>query len=459
MSEKARQFRSLLLEPLECRALFSIDGIEVWQFSRQSLNFDLDHFQPAQYRHDDFAIWSGYLHGSSVRNSEHAKDFPDNDFVEKRSPRGHSMHRGRFDNWDAPLPPAESEGPSTESAFVPTQSKPNQHTPLQSKPTQFIIFIDTVPSIPQSHDLTQASVPRSSVDSVNSNRTNNPPTSFDGGSVAFDRAPTAASQNSLAKNSTVRNLSDSTNSTAAPVNRASSTLAPQSFATSPSSGTNTFDFSTLPRSFNEQPALTNSGGQRSDDFRFTNPQTIPSPSDHIFDQAMSEASASVESLESLLSGLAENHRRSRIQSGFDANASSRYEHDWRPNTTSAEVAFAEGGMIALALNRDAALNELEDISDDARSENNAWIANVGIFRAFENGAVAATEYAGVTNRVGKNEGSSTPRSEMTEAESEVADSRLHPLLASTSAALGAVMFGLRRIRKSTPLMFTSRKQR
>jgi hypothetical protein len=112
-------------------------------------------------------------------------------------------------------------------------------------------------------------------------------------------------------------------------------------------------------------------------------------------------------------------------------------------------------MIALALNRDITLSELEDISEDARSENKAWIANVGIFRAFENGAVAATEYSGLTNRVGRNTNSNSTNAELAESEAEVANTQLHPLLASTSAALGAMVFGLRRMRKSSLLMFTT----
>ena len=201
-----------------------------------------------------------------------------------------------------------------------------------------------------------------------------------------------------------------------------------------------------------------------DGFRFTRP--IPVPSDAIADQAVaeqavSEQSSVLESLEKLLPGLAENHLRNRTQNGFDANQpNARQEKNWRPEApASVEVAFADGGMIALALNRDIAMSELKELSDDARSENKAWIANVGIFRAFENGAVAATEYAGLTNRVTRNAASNALPEDESEVEGEVANSQLHPLLASTSAALGAVMLGLRRMRRKTvPLLFASRKR-
>ena len=366
------------------------------------------------------------------------------------------MHRSRFDNWNAPLPQAESEAPTPESA--PKFDQKTEAIPTQPKPNQFVIFINTSPPLTQSHDFVPVSAPRVSVDASSPSRTNNVPTNFEGGNVPHERTPAPPSQNPVSKVASEVKI-DSTNAAAAQANLSTSTLSAQSPSAPPPSGTTVFDFSTRLGIAGERPSAASIASQRVDEFQFTRPQAIPSPSETLFDQAMAERSASVESLENLLSGLAENHRRSRVHNGFETNTNSRNEQGWRPDANSAEVAFAEGGMIALALNRDVALSELEDISEDARSENIAWIANVGVFRALEYGAVAATENAGVTNRAGRTEESSSTTAELAEVEGEVADSRLHPLLASSSAALGAVIFGLRRIRKSTTLMFTSRKRK
>jgi hypothetical protein len=195
----------------------------------------------------------------------------------------------------------------------------------------------------------------------------------------------------------------------------------------------------------------------SDDFRFSRP--LPAPSEAIEDQAITERTTRLESLENFLLSLAENHHRIRSGIGFDVNhRNSRNEVTERPETSMAlEIAVADGGMIALALNRDIIMSQFEDISEEARSEKKAWIANVGIFRAFENGAVAATEYSNLTNRTPPNAGLSSTARES--AEGEVANTQFHPLLASTSAALGAMMLGLRRMRRqSIPLMFTTRKR-
>ncbi len=183
--------------------------------------------------------------------------------------------------------------------------------------------------------------------------------------------------------------------------------------------------------------------------------------DSIVDENLLERAAAVESLETLLSNLAENHRRKQSQAEFNVDKPlTRNDESWRTESSDAQVemAFADGGMISLALNRDVALSELEDVSDVARSENRAWVANVGIFRAFEGGAVAATEYAGLTNRISKNAEARSSTAELSEVEAEVANSQLHPLLASTSAIVGGLMLGLRRMRKATPLMHTLRRR-
>ncbi len=50
----------------------------------------------------------------------------------------------------------------------------------------------------------------------------------------------------------------------------------------------------------------------------------------------------------------------------------------------------EGGMLGLMINRDRSQQDFSEVAEDIRSENMAWMANVGIIRALESGAVAAT---------------------------------------------------------------------
>jgi hypothetical protein len=457
MREKTRQCRSLLLEPLECRTVFSADGLDVSQFSQVIIRFEFEPFQPAQHPRGE---------ATSSGKAQH-DDSPWSKNKPGRWSHGYSMHRGRFN--DLPLPPAESEGnfveaPSGKLAPKPSfDLKPNSdvkpaQVPSHPPITQVLVVVDAVPPspvLPQIRDLT------------GSDRGNNRPNSVSSGSSSFERAPRpqtpatqtlAAAVNPSAMNSVSLGNAASAGNTAAQFNVASpqgNTLAnPSSLVLSAiASHTTTIEFS----SPNANVAERVSSSGLSDDFRFSRP--LPVPAESIVDQAITDRTARLESLENFLLSLAENHHRIRRENGFDVNhRNSRNEVTARPATSMAlEIAVANGGMIALALNRDIATSELEDISEEARSENKAWIANVGIFRAFENGAVAATEYSGLTNRTTRNAGSSSTTRES--AEGEVANSQFHPLLASTSAVLGAMMLGLRRMRrKSIPLMFTSRKR-
>ena len=469
MSEKARQFRSLLLEPLECRSVFSADGIEVWHFSQSSLHFDVDRFQPAQYPRTEAASTDSHVDSQWNRDLEHSSDFDGVKFSGRRSSHGShgigsSMNRGRFN--DAPLPPADGEGPSRDVPTAALDSKPK----FDSKPVQIptrsidsiiVVVSPTLAGLIQSRDSGPANpLSRPQLDSrgaaeVDSLPNSNPTNSNPPGPSSFARVPTSPSSNpSLSSHSQIPAALNSfapLSGATGQVNLASaSSQVSSSVASGLVSGTATFDFS------EKTDGLAKRWGG---DFRFTRP--IPVPTVAIADQALGDQASSLESLEKLLPGLAENHLHNRTQNGFDANQpNARHENNRRPETSaSVEVAFADGGMIALALNRDIAMSDLEELSDDARSENKAWIANVGIFRAFENGAVAATEYAGLTNRVTRNAASSASPQGVSEVEGEVANSQLHPLLASTSAALGVVMFGLRRMRsKTAPLLFSSRKR-
>jgi len=121
------------------------------------------------------------------------------------------------------------------------------------------------------------------------------------------------------------------------------------------------------------------------------------------------------------------------------------------------LSFADGGLIAIALNRDLAIHELGEIAGDDSSENKAWTANVGIFRAFENGALAATHYAGLSNRTARNADLLEAEVSSPDVEAEVSSTPMHPLLTSSSAALGVLLVGLRRFRKSTRRMQSTAK--
>ncbi|MDX1925887.1 MAG: hypothetical protein SFV81_05185 [Pirellulaceae bacterium] len=455
MREKARQFRSLLLEPLECRSVFSVDGLDVWQFTQVTIRFEFEPFQPAQYPRGEAASIGITQHDDSPR-----RNYENNGNKSGRSSHGLPIHRGRFN--DLPLPPAESEGnfieaPSAKLVQKPSLDvKPNSdakpaHVPSQPPITQVLIVVDTVqPSspLPQIRDLTGSD--------RGDNRSITIPNSISSGSGSFERAPRPQTPATLTSPVAAVNASVASN-TAAQFNLAS----PNSTVSSAiAAHTSSIELSSPIANAAER--VSTSG--LADDFRFSRP--LPAPSEAIVEKAITERTASLELLENLLLGLAENHRRVRSENGFDENGfdvnqpNSRSAVTERPETSMGlEIALADGGMIALALNRDIAMSELAEISEEARSENKAWIANVGIFRAFENGAVAATEYSGLTNRMPRNAGSNSAVRELADGETEVANSQFHPLLASTSAALGAMMLGLRRMRrKSVPWMFTTRKR-
>ncbi len=124
----------------------------------------------------------------------------------------------------------------------------------------------------------------------------------------------------------------------------------------------------------------------------------------------------------------------------------------------------EGGMIALTLNREASVQDFNELSDDIRNENVAWMASLGIIRSFESGGLATTEISGLINRTVQTPShvdASTKRAtdDLVELELERAPTRLQPLLASSSIALGAMLFGLRRVRKTVQLQFTSNRSR
>lgn len=447
MREKAKLFRALLLEPLELRAVFSADGLDVWQCVQHSSDVE---YAQLHLPLTDHALATGDI--------DRSHDLQAGIQAGHRS-RGPSQHKHVFDiEFDMPLPPAEGEGrPHDDTArfnFNPLHANPPTRIPNLPSEPGIVIVVDALPNpivFSPPREVIGGNIPRIPADSgsltnVTSRHTNiaeNSSTS----SMTINRVPTADT-----RNSTVGTPAVLTSISVTQANLAIQNLPAMSV------GTATFDFSTRLGSNNVRSTAIDLSHQRTDEFHFTKPLSLSR--DSVIDPALIERASGVASLESLLSDLAENHRRQRTQNGFDANQpDARSGQNWRPehNATPVEIAFAEGGMIALALNRDIAFAELEDTSEVARQERRAWVANVGIYRAFENGAVAVTEHAGLTNRTSPKSESQSIQVDWPEVESELASTPLHPLLASTSAALGLVMFGLRRIRKSVPLMYTSRK--
>ena len=449
MREKAKLFRALLLEPLELRAVFSADGLVVWQCVQPSSDVE---YAQLHLPHTDHTLATGDIVLSN--------DLQAGIQAGHRS-RGPSQHKHVFDiEFDMPLPPAEGEGrPHDDAArfnFNPLHANPPTRIPNVPSEPGIVIVVDALPNpsvFSPPREVIGGNIPRIPADSgsltnvtsrhTNTNFAENSSTS----SMTINRVPTADT----------RNFTVGTPAVLTSISVTQANLAIQN-PPAMSVGTATFDFSTRLGSNNFRSTAIDLSHQRTDEFHFTKPLSLSR--DSVIDPALLERASGVASLESLLSDLAENHRRQRTQNGFDANQpDARSGQNWRPehNAASVEIAFAEGGMIALALNRDIAFAELEDNSEVARQERRAWVANVGIYRAFENGAVAVTEHTGLTNRTSPKSESQSIQVDWPEVESEIASTPLHPLLASTSAALGLVIFGLRRIRKSVPLMYTSRK--
>ena len=456
MREKARLFRALLLEPLECRTVFAAEGLDIWQCVHPSSGVEFNQSQSAQLLHTEHALATdGAVSSNAVHRGIQAG---------QRS-RGTSQHGHVFDcEFDRPLPPAEGEGRLHADAprfnfnppsHIPNQpsgqpnGQPNGPRVLPNEP-RVAIAVDAVPNpivFSPPRDLSGDNIPRAQVELGGSNSGTSRLTTITGNN-SIDQVPTSATPNSV---SVTRVVSTS-------VSVAQANLVAQNFL-AVSAGTTTFDFSAQPTIASENFTLLGSRNQRTGEYHFTKPPSLSA--DAIFDPTLLERATGVASLENLLSDLAENHRRNRTQNEFDTNQpNTRSEQNWRPeqNATSVAISFADGGMIALALNRDKAFAELEDMSEVGLGENRAWVSYVGIYRAFENGAVAATEYARLANRISSNTDLQSTKIDWSEVESEVANTQLHSLLASTSAALGLAMFGLRRLRKSVPLIYTIRKR-
>lgn len=431
MREKARLFRSLMVESLECRSVFSVDGLDVWQCIPDTSRLELDQIEPAQFQRSGQPMTGDDHHshraGSHRRNFDHEFDLP---------PEGEGIAFDVARGLNANLSPR-----------FPTQLTPNQTSSTQSNDPHIVIAVNTLQTqavFSQFNDVNLDNAADFQVDS--GNRT---ASSSSGNSSIGRVAPSP--QNSATATPTISTGNSETQAHL-------TTLSQLSL----SDGTTKFDFSSRLvdnlGANHQRTAATSFSGPRAGNFNFTKPHAFTT--DSLINSDLVERTAGVATVGNLLSQLAESQQHGRTQ--YDANLHfSKSEQAWRPeqNSVSEEVTFADGGMIALALNREMALIELEELSKDAHSEKKAWVANVGIYRAFENDAVAATEYTGMTTRVGRIGESRSTKVDLADGESEVASTQLRPLLASASAAIGVVMFGLRRFRKSVPLlMYTSRKR-
>ena len=161
MSEKAGLFRSLLLEPLECRAVFSVNGLDIWQFIDHSPNLEFDPMQPAQFPSNESA-----KHNLDVDRTDRSRI----NFA--HSPRGTLEQRHhQHDEFDMPLPSAEGEGRPLDNPATGSNSNLPTHLPNQPSETQVVVVVEILPTqsvFSKPGDFNQSNVPRFQMDSSNS---------------------------------------------------------------------------------------------------------------------------------------------------------------------------------------------------------------------------------------------------------------------------------------------------
>lgn len=456
MRKTTRLSRALLLESLEARAVFCVAGHDVLNFAQPALPDEARLFQPAQFQRSELRSTNG--------NKSHAidlhRDAQIGDTHIGQRLRESSQHRRHFE-FDLDMPPPEGEGRPFDSTPSQANSSPladlfNQAREVGrpsllllnsfARPTAEIVSRIEVDSSNLSgsnflsgNNLSGNNLSGSNL-SGNSNGPINQLANGVAGSALLDRLPNAQSAGN-----------------AMPVIATSSAVAQDTLALLSQpilfGGTATFDFSAS-HGNNSEPYSS------IDNQRFGEPQLSKarsSESDAIFDPSLTARGKEIDPLESVLSDLSADHGRPASQ--FVSNAdlpSSRSDQGWREKQAAAPVdyLFADGGMIALTLNRDTSLRDLEEMTDEARNEGKAWIANVGIYRAFENAAVAATEYASLTNRTARST-ESPANAEVSEVEGPLAGTDLRPSV-GFAVALGVLTLGFRRFRKIVPLMYKGR---
>ncbi len=452
MRQKMKAFRSLLLESLENRSLLAAVGFDdAWQFTQHDTRIELRYVQV-----DRAQVGAIFVNVS-----------PTTQLQWKLRPAGRPSAfdvENTFEIEPEGEPPAFIHPPRTsEPGVVPVPPQhANPHPP--EKPTD-------PGSASKGPDRATLAVPNlahptlsilQTIGSNGSRLTNQTPpreislTGTSAGNIQPPYTPIVAPS-----------INNSVNSQS---NQAGSSSLANAVRDVFNSSQVTFDFSVSERG-NDSFASVISNNATDATFRFSRSglsqndgNSVKSDAaNRILDQALAAQVAGKASLEGLLSDLAEDHYRSRSSQAFDANQpssqfDSRRHTDFENNSDVAELAFAGGGLIALALNRDSGPMDLAQVAEDVHRENRTWVANVGVYREFENAAIAATDF--VATRFSGAISRSTRTAAFTEdtnrSQTEVGDAKVHPLLASSTAALGVMLFSLRRVRKNVRLMYTKR---
>ncbi len=448
MREKNRLSRSLRLESLETRTVFSVDGFdEAPRSVVLTPQITVKHYHSASVQFT--AIWISTFPKREVdfgspRNGSNPPDLRDfHDDHGLPSPEGEPSSNGAIPRPVAPV--------------APTQSRPDS---IQRPTNGITLEKPNVAIIPPPNPTVDLAAKPTSVTRVNS------PTR-----AAGDIGPTSINQLSNLLNSGTSVLL---------ANKSTPTIAPQP-ATSPLSSFGTPNLSVLGASnFSMPEALfdfsARAGGELSnrlslgnlpnDDFKFSQPILRSSDSTlaaDLVDRAMVDGGQGTASLDKLLSLLANRHRQSQFRSEPESVGSiSRFEavqkHLQNSEIAEWEAAYDGGGMIALALNRDLTPSDLDELAKSVHRENSAWVASVGIFRALETVSSDTTEPA-VQNELADLDSKLGTGTELggpanSDATTDTADTRFHPAIASSTALVGAVLLSLRRIRKSARLQYT-----
>ncbi len=454
MREKTRLFRSLLLESLETRTVFAVDGfdggshlvtpnarIDITRYHNDGMQVSTIVITVAFLsRGDDFGgPWGGEV-------PPRFADFEDDhELIPEGEGPGPDL---------APRPDRPSRPPNTTDLNPPALSftpvAPSTNFPtilLSSKPT-------TVPRIDSTPPVASDAAPSTITPSHN----------LPGGSLASGSLANTALANPSLTNRAAPTL------VAQPANSQSSLLAASTLSALGSEG-----FAKADVSFDLSTSIGNDltrrltpSHLRANDFRFTrNSQSI---GDSILEPALVDRAIGAASLDKLLSDLANKHRQHKSGNDSEREHSNRNEFAHRQHhqdSQSAEIdaAYAEGGLIAMTLNRDIAPTDLDALATNLHQENKAWVASVGVFRAFESSAMAVTEGARRNNGSSQTTQGANSLADRTEfnvadmnaADLEASETRFNPFLASSTVALGAVLFSLRRIRHSARLMYTTRQ--
>jgi hypothetical protein len=180
----------------------------------------------------------------------------------------------------------------------------------------------------------------------------------------------------------------------------------------------------------------------STEFKFYRTESVQRETMDLGSTAMATAQnrdSALEDLESLLSDIAKEHWRNRNSEPRRADS---VDTPAAPTISFSDVdpTITDGGMIALSIDRTNVITTILPDSNIDVDERKAWASNIGVYRAFEAGAVASVET--------KLEQRQEEKSDDLEDSSS---RRMNPILASGSAFIGLIYFSLRRFRKSGSL--------